>query len=89
MDNVHKASDPKVDEKFPRNLQFQIFKQAATYRKLSRYSGGLSTGWHWFDSRREHDFALLDSVQTGSGVHAASFPMGTGWVFSEGNEIGE
>jgi hypothetical protein len=32
----------------------------------------------------ERDFSLLHSVQTGSGAHPASYPMGTGGYFPEG-----
>jgi hypothetical protein len=38
---------------------------------FSRYNDGLMTGWPGFD------FFLLLSVQTGSGAHPASYPMGT------------
>jgi hypothetical protein len=32
------------------------------------------------------DLSLFHSVQTGSGAHPASYPMGTG-VFSPGNKV--
>jgi hypothetical protein len=43
---------------------------------------------HGVDSRQEQDFSLLHTVQTGSGAHPASYPMGTGGVFSWGKAAG-
>jgi hypothetical protein len=34
------------------------------------------------------DFSLLHSVQTGSGAHPASYPMGTGGSFPGGKAVG-
>jgi hypothetical protein len=34
-------------------------------------------------------FSLLHSVQTGSGAHPASYPMGTGFSFSGGKAAGK
>jgi hypothetical protein len=36
-----------------------------------------------FEFRKDQDFSLLDVVQTGSGAHPASYPMGTGSCFLE------
>jgi hypothetical protein len=45
---------------------------------LSRYDNGLRAARPGFDSRQGQDFSLLHNVQTGSGAHPASYPMGTG-----------
>jgi hypothetical protein len=34
------------------------------------------------------EFSVLHVVQTGSGAHPASYPMGTGGTFPEGKAIG-
>jgi hypothetical protein len=47
----------------------------------SRYSDRLRTGWPGFNSRQGQDFSLLHNVQTGSGAHPASYPMGAGGSF--------
>jgi hypothetical protein len=44
---------------------------------LTPNSDWLLVGWLGFDSWSGHDFSLLRSVQTGSGVHQASYPVGT------------
>jgi hypothetical protein len=36
-----------------------------------------------FESRKGQEFSLLHVVQTGSGVHPTSYPMGT-WAVSPG-----
>jgi hypothetical protein len=45
----------------------------------------LATGWtiegSKFESRQGQEFFLLHVVQTGSGAHPASYPMGTGGCF--------
>jgi hypothetical protein len=41
-----------------------------------------------FESRWGQGFSLLHVVQTGSGVHAISYPMGTEGFFAEGIEVG-
>jgi hypothetical protein len=46
-------------------------------------SVGIATGWTvgaQFPAR-ERDYSLLHSVQTGSGVHPASYPMDTGALY--------
>jgi hypothetical protein len=50
---------------------------------LSRDSSvGIATGWCWTDGIKfpteAREFSLLHSVQTGSGAHPASYPMGKG-----------
>jgi hypothetical protein len=44
-----------------------------------------ATGWTTegseFESRKGQEFCLLYVVQTGSGVHRTSYPMGTGGSF--------
>jgi hypothetical protein len=39
---------------------------------------GYGLGLLGFDSRKVQDISLLNSVQTGSGAHSASYVMGTG-----------
>jgi hypothetical protein len=55
---------------------------------LSQYSHGLRAGGPGFDSRQDQYFSLLHSVQTGSGAHPASYPMGTGCSFPGGKATG-
>jgi hypothetical protein len=55
--------------------------------QLSHYSDRLwGCGWLGFGPAGAKDFSLFHSVQTGSGYHPASYPMGTGGSFHEGNE---
>jgi hypothetical protein len=49
---------------------------------------GLWAGWPKFDSGRG-DISLIHSVQTGSGAHQASYPMGTEDSFLVGKAAGE
>jgi hypothetical protein len=44
-------------------------------------------GWE-FESRQEQDLSPLRVVQTGSGAHTASYPMGTYSSFPEGKAAG-
>jgi hypothetical protein len=50
---------------------------------------GIGTGYA-LDYRRVvfREFSLLHAVQTGSGVHPTSYPMGTGGSFPGGKEAG-
>jgi hypothetical protein len=52
----------------------------------------LTTGWTTkgseFESRQRQEFSLLYVVQTGSGVHLTSYPMGTGGSFPGGKAAG-
>jgi hypothetical protein len=41
-----------------------------------------------FESRYVQEFSLLHVVQTGSGVHPTSYPMGTAGSFPEGKRPG-
>jgi hypothetical protein len=41
-----------------------------------------------FESRKGKKFSLLHVVQTGSGVHPTSYPMGNGELFSGGKAAG-
>jgi hypothetical protein len=43
-------------------------------------TGGTTEGSE-FESRYDLEFSLLYVVQTGSGVHPTSYPMGTGGYF--------
>jgi hypothetical protein len=58
----------------------QYWKKIYTYtyelRQFSRYSGSIPG--------RGKRSVLLNSVQTGSGAHPASYPMGTGGSIPEG-----
>jgi hypothetical protein len=53
---------------------------------------GIATGWTTkgseFESLWGQGFSLLHVVQTGSGAHTASFPMGTGGSFPGGKAAG-
>jgi hypothetical protein len=53
---------------------------------LSQSVQRLATGWVTENSGEE--FSLLHVVQTGSGAHPASFPMGTGGPFPGGKAAG-
>jgi hypothetical protein len=53
--------------------------------KLSRYSDALRVGRAGFDSWEDKTF--LHSVQTGSGVHPASYQIGTGGSFPGGKAL--
>jgi hypothetical protein len=48
----------------------------------------LDTGWTAeglkFESRQGQVLSPLHVVQTGSEAHQASYPKGTGWLFSRG-----
>jgi hypothetical protein len=48
----------------------------------------LATGWtakeSGFKSRQGYEFSLPHVVQTGSGVHPASYPMGAGGILPKG-----
>jgi hypothetical protein len=48
----------------------------------------MATGWmaegSEFESRKGQEFSLFHIVQTGSGVHPTSYPMGTGGSFPGG-----
>jgi hypothetical protein len=44
---------------------------------------GSTTKGSEFESRWGQEFSLLHVVQTGSGVHPASYPMGAGGSFPE------
>jgi hypothetical protein len=54
---------------------------------VSRYTDGLQAGWPGFDSQQCKIF-LFSSVQTDSGAHPASYPMGTGCSFPGGKGPG-
>jgi hypothetical protein len=41
-----------------------------------------------FEYRKGQDFSLLNAIQTGSAVHTASYPMGTGGSFTRGKAAG-
>jgi hypothetical protein len=72
-------------EEFLQGSSFRIFSTETIFSKLtsctqeSRRATGLE-----FESREIQEFSLLRIVQTGSGVHAASYPNGTGGAASPG-----
>jgi hypothetical protein len=74
----HQLPLPPRSEYFP---QHPVLNEPG---QRSRYSDGLCAGWPVFDSRQGHDFSLLHNVQTGSGTHPASYPIGTVCSFSGG-----
>jgi hypothetical protein len=41
-----------------------------------------------FESQKSHEFSLLHVVQTGSGIHPTSYPMGTGGSIHGGKVAG-
>jgi hypothetical protein len=47
----------------------------------SRYNSGLRAKWLGFSSWWGQDFSLFHSVQTNSGAHPASYPVGLGGSF--------
>jgi hypothetical protein len=55
---------------------------------LGRYNDGPQAWLPEFSFQQGKDFSLLHSVQTGSGAHAASYPVGTGGSFPRGKEAG-
>jgi hypothetical protein len=57
--------------------------------KLSCYTNVLRTGRPAFDSRQGQEiFLCFNSIQTGSGAHPASTPVGTEANFSGGKAAG-
>jgi hypothetical protein len=49
---------------------------------------GLDDKGSEFESRWKQDLSFLHVVQTGSGAHPASYPMGTGGFFPGGKAAG-
>jgi hypothetical protein len=69
--------------------------QTVRYHNRSRDSiVGMATGMGWmregseFESHYSQEFSFLHVVQTGSGAHPASYPMGTGGSFPGGEAAG-
>jgi hypothetical protein len=66
----------------------QINPGYTTLSYLSKIHFSMATGWTTkgsdFESRWEKEFSLPHVVQTGSGAHQASYPMGTGSFFPRG-----
>jgi hypothetical protein len=54
----------------------------------SRDSERLQAGRPGFDTQQGIDFSLLHNVQTGSGAHPASYPVGTAAYFPGGKAAG-
>jgi hypothetical protein len=69
------------------SLTFQCLPSGALYLQMwNRDSSvGIATGYRLggrgYSPDRGSDFSLLHSVQTNSGAHPASYPMGTGGSF--------
>jgi hypothetical protein len=53
-----------------------IYKTTYTQERSPDRSVGIATAQPGFNSGQRQDFFLLHSVETGSGVHPASYPMG-------------
>jgi hypothetical protein len=51
---------------------------AGIAQSVQRLATGWTTEGSEFESRWGQEFSLLHVVQTGSGVHPTSYPMGTG-----------
>jgi hypothetical protein len=92
MDKVAFGLDISESFGFPGQLPF---RQKARFSRLSfkallLYSRerGWTTEGSEFESRQGQDFYLLNVVQTGSGAHPASYPMGTGSSFPGGKAAG-
>jgi hypothetical protein len=74
-------------------MQFEV-SSACLYVALEPFQRRLSSvciataGQPVFDSRRVQNFSLLQSVQTGSEAHPASYPMGNGGSFAGGKATG-
>jgi hypothetical protein len=48
-----------------------------------RIAARLRAGRLWFDSWQEKYFSFLRSMQSDSGAHASSYPMGTGGQYPQ------
>jgi hypothetical protein len=74
----------------PENLPYLLTFDSRLKENVLRFISnrdsvvGIATGYRLDDrsvgleSRQSHEFSLLHVVQTGSGVHPTSYPMGTG-----------
>jgi hypothetical protein len=62
---------------------FMVYYFPLTHQSQFSMPAGIATGWTVGDRfpAGERDFSLLHSVQTGSGNHLASYPMGAGGSF--------
>jgi hypothetical protein len=66
-------------------LAIYYFPEVSPYERSRDNSVGIATGYGpEFESRYDKEFFLLQVVQTGSGVHPTSYPMGTGGSFPGG-----
>jgi hypothetical protein len=59
-----------------------------TFIIKSRYSDGLLAGRPGFGFQQGQEFSVLHVVQTGSGAHPTSYPMGTEHDFLGGEAAG-
>jgi hypothetical protein len=65
-----------------------VLEGAVIAQLVQRLATGLTTEGSDFESRYDQEFSLVHVVQTGSGVHLASYTMGTGGSFSGGKAAG-
>jgi hypothetical protein len=65
---------------------FLLLRATSNFAKYTEHiSVGTATGYGWVRLPAEaRDLSPFHSVQTGSGAHPASYPMGTGGSFPEG-----
>jgi hypothetical protein len=74
---------------FSRLRSFSVVVVVVVVVVKSRDSAvGIATSY-WLDGRgsipgRDKRLYPLHSIQTGSGAHPVSYPMGTGWLFPRG-----
>jgi hypothetical protein len=54
-----------------------LYQCVKTHSMLSQYSDGLRAGWWGFDSWQDKSFFLHLNVQTGCGVHPATYQVDT------------
>jgi hypothetical protein len=84
-----------------RNIRSYFFKDSSPRRTFITFTTtfheahsivGIVTSYGWktegseFESQQGKEFSLLHVVQSGSGVHPTSYPMGTGGSFYGGKE---
>jgi hypothetical protein len=62
--------------------------RAGIAQSVQRLATGWTTKGSEFESRWGQEFSLLHVVQTGSGVHPASYTMDTGGSFPGGKAAG-
>jgi hypothetical protein len=82
----NKAVLPKITHEVHFITSLDIFSVAGA--RIVQSVWRLATGWTTerseFKSRYGQEFSLLHIIQTSSGAHPASYPMGTGGSFQRG-----